>query len=69
MSTVVDWKRIEDGPPLSVSRVLVVRNVGGQRYVDVVAYFPEPECGLPPLCNMRHVTHWADLPEPPPDEA
>jgi hypothetical protein len=45
--------------------VLVCRKIGGQTYVDVVAYMHEEPSGLPPLCNYKDVVAWMPLPEPP----
>lgn len=68
---MTQWNAVSDvGLPPHAKRMLVCRKVAdGNRYVDVMVYVPEPESGLPPLTNARDVTHWADLPEPPRDEA
>lgn len=66
----MNWRSVAvDGLPDVAKRVLIVRRVpDGNRYIDIKAYFSEPESGLPPLCDMTGVTHWADLPEVPEDE-
>lgn len=59
------WIPISEQEPASDSRVLVTRKMpDGAVYVDLIAWLPEPENGLPPRPTMLHVTHWMPLPSP-----
>lgn len=47
-------------------RVLVIRKVPkGYRYIDVVSWWNDDPCGLPPVPTFDHVTHWMPLPQMP----
>lgn len=62
------WQRIADVPPPR-GRLLVCRNVNGNKYVDAVAYWPDEHSGsgLPELPTFKHATHWMKMPDPPED--
>lgn len=47
-------------------RVLVIRKLpSGYRYIDVVAWWKDDPCGLPPVPTFDHVTHWMPMPQMP----
>lgn len=56
-----DWKKF-DRTRTPEGRYLVVKEDGGQRYIDVVCHVPELDSGLPPLPSIRGVTHYMELP-------
>jgi hypothetical protein len=58
------WIPITETPPPE-GRLLICRNINGNRYVDLIAYVPDEPCGLPPLPTLKHVTHWMYPPEAP----
>lgn len=64
----MQWKLLSEGKPEQYSRVLIHRLIGKHSYVDVVNYFEEPpENKMPTLNNLKGITHWMPLPDPPKD--
>lgn len=62
---VPQWIALADREP-GLERVIVARTMpNGCQYVDVIAWVPEHNSGLPPLPSKAHVTHWMPLPDPP----
>jgi len=60
------WILYADRKPSRERRVIVCRHYpDGRRYVDVIVWFHDDECGLPPSPTFECITHWMPLPEPP----
>lgn len=71
MTTMPQWTPVAQQMPPQ-GRYLVVRQIGDNRYIDIAAYSPEPDCGLQPSHWFKQATHWMELPampEPQPPKA
>jgi hypothetical protein len=64
MRNIVQWFDIKQFPAPS-GKLLICRDVNGNKYIDICAYFIEEPCGLKSYPTMNYVTHWAYLPQLP----
>jgi hypothetical protein len=58
------WIPIAETPPPE-GRIIICRDINGNKYVDMISYVPDDPAGLPPLPTLKHVTHWMLAPEGP----
>lgn len=63
----MQWRDFADQKPTNYSRVIVHRVIGDKSYVDAMNYIEEPQSGLKPLVDLKHIKHWMPMPEAPPE--
>ena len=63
----MEWNLFSETKPESFKRIIIHRLINDQSYVDVINYYEEPQSGLPPLVDIKGITHWMNLPDAPKD--